>query len=188
MNLARSGFIMSLVVAAGGVEPVLAQVGATDLKSWRLMTLVDLRLVGPQQAPYAAIWNDLISRNNARFQASRPASVVRNAPAVAANVIIRSPQVTVVLSILHAQVFCERVPASAEVWRCPMRLARFENGQTSILEGKGCFATGKPGAALPIAYASYDMSSRAIRLGVIFEGKAVEGCSQSVPVKRESEW
>jgi hypothetical protein len=161
-----------------------------DAKAWRAMTLMDLELVAPQQAFHAEIWNDLIARNNAAqagaaAKTPRPLSI-RNAPARAVFATVRSPQVVVVLSILGAPRLCEPLPNSTSVLRCPMRLIRFENGKSSMREGQGCFAVGKPGSNEPAAYASYDTSARMIRLGVLTGSSAVEGCSQSVPVK-ESE-
>lgn len=161
-----------------------------DPKAWRAMTVMDLQLVGPQQAFHVGVWNDLIARNNvaeagAATKTPRPPSI-RNAPAQTAFITIRSPQVVVVLSILGATRLCEPISGSTSVLRCPMRLIRFENGKSSMREGRGCFAGGKPGSSEPAAYASYDTATRMIRLGVLAGSSAVEGCSQSVPV-RESE-
>jgi len=161
-----------------------------DPKAWRAMTVMDLQLVGPQQAFHAGIWNDLISNNNAAQVAAAAKTPnllsIGNPPARAVFVTVRSPQVVVVLSILGAPRLCEPLSGSTSVLRCPMRLIRFENGKSSMREGRGCFAGGKPGSNEPAAYASYDTSSRMIRLGVLTGSSAVEGCSQSVPV-RESE-
>lgn len=154
------------------------------------MVLVDLRLVGPRQAPYAGIWADLIAGNNERTRKRTPSlapiSLAGNAPAQTANIVIRSPEVTILLSIFHAAGFCEAVAGSKAVFRCPMRLVRYERGASSIREGKACFAVREPGRGAAAAYASYDVTARALRLGVLQGTSAVEGCSQSVPVK-ESE-
>jgi hypothetical protein len=105
--------------------------------------------------------------------------------AMAANLVIRSPETVVMLSILQVEGACERRPVAPQVWICPMRLVRFDAQGTTIREGKACFVGASPGGAAPRAYASYDPGSRAIRLGVVVGGEAVEGCSQSVPVRGE---
>lgn len=162
---------------------------AGDPKTWRSMVLVDLRLVGPRQAPYAGIWADLIAGNNERIRKLSPSpalvSLAGNAPAQTANIVVRSPEVVILLSIFHAAGLCEEVAGSTAVVRCPMRLVRYERGASSIHEGKACFAVREPGGGA-VAYASYDVTARALRLGVLQRASAVEGCSQSVPVK-ESE-
>lgn len=163
---------------------------AGDPKTWRPMVLVDLRLVGPRQALYAGIWADLIATNNERIRKRSPnlapVSLAGNAPAQTANIVIRSPEVTILLSIFHAAGFCEPLAGSTAVFRCPMRLVRYERGTSSIREGKACFAVREPRGSGAAAYASYDVTARSIRLGVLQGASAVEGCSQSVPVK-ESE-
>lgn len=163
---------------------------ASDPKTWRSMVLVDLRLVGPRQAPYAGIWADLIAGNNERTRKRTPSlapvSLAGNAPAQTANILVRSQEVTILLSIFHAPGFCEVVSGATAVFRCPMRLVRYERGTSSIREGKACFAVREPGGGGAAAYASYDVTARTLRLGVLQGTSAVEGCSQSVPVK-ESE-
>jgi len=178
--------LVTVLVGAEGV-PGFAQAGSGDPLTWRPLTSIDLRLVGPAQAPFAAIWSDRIGKAHAKAREQGLFTPVGHIRAASLNLVIRSPEVTVVLSILYDGSTCEKIAGATEVWRCPLRLARFENGRTSILEGKGCFAGGRPGGALPVAYGSYDLKARAIRLGVATEGKLVEGCSQSVPVKKESE-
>ena len=104
---------------------------------------------------------------------------------MAANLVIRSPETVVMLSILQVEGACERRPVAPQVWICPMRLVRFDAQGTTIREGKACFVDVPAGSAAPRAYASYDPGSRAIRLGVVVGREAVEGCSQSVPVRGE---
>jgi len=178
--------IFALVVS----NAVHGETTPVDPKAWRVMTLMDLQLVGPQQAFQAGIWSDLIAKNNAVQAApagkvARPASI-GNAPVSAGFVTIRNAQVVVVLSILGAPRLCEPLASAGTVLRCPMRIIRFENGKSTMREGRGCFAAGKAGSNEPAAYTSYDTATRMIRLGVLSGSSAVEGCSQSVPV-RESE-
>ncbi len=89
------------------------------------------------------------------------------------------------LSILQVEGACERRPVAPQVWICPMASCALDAQGTTIREGKACFVDASAGSAAPRAYASYDPGSRAIRLGVVVGGEAVEGCSQSVPVRGE---
>lgn len=169
---------------------VQGETAPVDPRDWRLMSLMDLRLVGPEQAFHAGVWADLIAKNNqaqavSGSKTAQPISI-GNAPVSTTFVTIRSAQAVVVLSILGAPRLCEPLPNSRAVLRCPMRLVRFENGKSTMREGRGCFAKGKVGSNEPAAYTSYDTTTRMIRLGVLSGSSAVEGCSQSVPV-RESE-
>ncbi|WP_284180198.1 hypothetical protein [Rhabdaerophilum sp. SD176] len=153
-------------------------------KAWRPLTMVDLRLVGPNQLPTARLWHDRL----AAFSKSKSAplnSSLGGQSAMAANVVIRSPEVVVMLSILQVEGACEPRPVAPQVLICPMRLVRFDPNGTTIREGKACFVGASAGGAGPRAYASYDPRSRAIRLGVVAGGEAVDGCSQSVPVRGE---
>ena len=160
----------------------------SDPKFWRPMSIIDLRLVGPQQAPHATIWADLIAKNNALARgpvSQKPAPVsLGNATATVASVTVRSPDVTVILGVLYAPRLCEPLPSGGGTFRCPMRLARFEHGRSTIREGTACFAAGKQGEANPVAFASYDPGARMIRLGVLsvvsrkwwkFEGGVISG-------------
>ncbi len=58
---------------------------------------------------------------------------------MAANLVIRSPEVVVMLSILQLEGACEPRPVAPQVWICPMRLIRFDPSGTTIREGKACF-------------------------------------------------
>lgn len=153
-------------------------------KAWRPLTMVDLRLVGPSQLPTARLWHDRLG-GSSRSKSAPLGTTMGGQTAMAANMVIRSPETVVMLSILQVEGACEPRPVAPKVWRCPMRLVRFDPQGTTIREGKACFVDGRTSNAAPRAYASYDPSSRAIRLGVLVGGEAVEGCSQSVPVRGE---
>lgn len=153
-------------------------------KAWRPLTMVDLRLVGPNQIPTARLWHDRLGVASRSNSAPLGATIGGQA-AMAANLVIRSPEVVVMLSILQIEGACEPRTVAPQVLICPMRLVRFDPQGTTIREGKACFVDGRTSNAAPRAYASYDPSSRAIRLGVVVGGEAVEGCSQSVPVRGE---
>lgn len=153
-------------------------------KAWRPLTMVDLRLVGPNQMPTARLWHDRLGVPS-RSRNAPLGATIGGQVAMAANLVIRSPETVVMLSILQVEGACERRPVAPQVWICPMRLVRFDAQGTTIREGKACFVDVPAGSAAPRAYASYDPGSRAIRLGVVVGGEAVEGCSQSVPVRGE---
>jgi hypothetical protein len=153
-------------------------------KAWRPLTMVDLRLVGPSQLPTARLWHDRLAAPSKTNSAPFTSSMGGQA-AIAANLAIRSPETVVMLSILRAEGVCEPRPVAPQVLICPMRLVRFDPNGTTIREGKACFVGASAGGAAPRAYASYDPGSRAIRLGVVVGGEAVEGCSQSVSVRGE---
>lgn len=177
--------ICSLAVGMLGIAPTMprAETEPHPAKTWRPLTLVDLRLVGPSQLPTARLWHDkLVVPPKAK---TVPLSSPGGQAAMATNIVIRSPETVVMLSILQVEGACEPLPVAPQVWRCPMRLVRFDPNGTTIRAGKACFVGASAGGAPPRAYASYDPSSRAIRLGVVVGGEAVEGCSQSVPVRGE---
>ncbi len=158
-----------------------AENAAHPAKAWRPLTMVDLRLVGPNQIPTARLWHDRLAPP-AKTNSARLTSPMGGQ---AANLVIRSPETVVMLSILQVEGACEPRAVAPQVWICPMRLVRFDPQGTTIREGKACFVGTSTGGVTPRAYASYDPGSRMIRLGVVVGGEAVEGCSQSVPVRGE---
>lgn len=182
----RWGMICLLVAGMLGLSPTASQAEPppNSAKTWKPMTMVDLRLIGPNQLPTARLWHDRLAAKSKSNDALLSSSI-RGVSAIAANIVIRSPEVIVLLSVLRIDGACDPRPVAPQVWRCPMRLARFDPNGPTIREGKACFAGGNESGAAPRGYASYDPASRTIRLGVIAGGEAVEGCSQSVPVRGE---
>lgn len=178
--------ICSLVMGVQGIAPTSsrAESEAHPAKAWRPLTMVDLGLVGPNQIPTARLWHDKLAVPE-KSKSAPLTSPMGGQAAMAANIVIRSPETVVMLSILQVEGACEPRAVAPQVLICPMRLARFDSNGTTIREGKACFVAASASSATPRAYASYDPSSRAIRLGVVVGGEAVEGCSQSVPVKGE---
>lgn len=171
-----------LAIFGASAVSVRAQGEPHPAKAWRAMTMIDLRLIGPSQSPTARLWHDRIAVSSSPTSSRLPPG---GRSATAANVVIRSPDVVVMLSILHADRTCDSRPVAPEVWRCAMRLVRFDARGTTIREGTACFAHGAGRPEAPGAYASYDASTRMVRLGVLAGREAVEGCSQSVPVRGE---
>jgi hypothetical protein len=178
--------ICSLAVGMLGIAPTMSRAESEvhPAKAWRSLTMVDLRLVGPNQLPTARLWHDKLAVSSSSKSAPLSSTAGRQA-ALAANLVIRSPETVVMLSILQVEGACEPRPVAPQVLICPMRLVRFDPNGTTIREGKACFVGASAGGAAPRAYASYDPGSRAIRLGVVVGGEAVEGCSQSIPVRGE---
>lgn len=178
--------MFALAMGIQGIAPASsrAENPAHPAKAWRPLTIVDLRLVGPTQLPTARLWHDRLGVPS-RSQNAPLGATIGGQAAMAANLVIRSPETVVMLSILQFEGACEPRAVAPQVLICPMRLARFDSNGTTIREGKACFVAASAGGAAPRAYASYDPSSRAIRLGVVVGGEAVEGCSQSVPVRGE---
>ena len=97
------------------------------------------------------------------------------------------------LSILDTATDCVAVTRDAardiSVKMCPMRLALWNGPKATIREAKGCYL--EPGAgsghftadpSYAISYASYDTNTKSIRLGVILAHRAIEQCSQTVPL------
>lgn len=175
--------ICSMAVGMLGTAPTMSRAESEShpAKAWRPLTMVDLRLVGPSQLPTARLWHDRLAASSK----SKSAPLSGGQPAMAANIVIRSPETVVILSILQVEGACEPRPVAPQVLICPMRLVRFDPQGTTIREGKACFVDGRTSNAAPRAYASYDPTNRVIRLGVVAGGEVVEGCSQSVPVRGE---
>ncbi len=174
--------------------------GATGHPDWRDIIYADLRLLSDAARPYAEIWADKLSDNNAHYaRAGDIRFAAGNAPAVASAFVVRSPARIVVLSVFNAVSACKTVQnfehQKVAVKRCPMRLAIYDSGQTggtgSVLDaGDGCFLEfGDPRRAFTSdrqagSYAAYDSATRTIRTGLVVGGQAVTGCDLAIPVPR----
>ena len=75
-------------------------------KAWRPLTMVDLRLVGPTQLPTARLWHDRLGVPS-RSQNAPLGATIGGQAAMAANLVIRSPETVVMLSILQVEGACE---------------------------------------------------------------------------------
>jgi hypothetical protein len=187
-------------LACGAPGEALAQsAGQFD---WRDITYADLRLPNEAARPYAEIWADRLSQNNAHYARSGdPRFAAGNAPAVASAFVVRSPTRVVVLSVFNAVSACRTVRhderRNVTVKRCPMRLAIYDQGQGggsgSVLDaGEGCFLEfGDPRRAFTSdreagSYAAYDLATRTIRTGLVIGGQAVAGCDLAIPIPRGS--
>lgn len=163
-------------------------------EKWRPIVYRDLQMPGPQDRVYVDLWADVIQLNNRRyFAAGDRRYAIGNAPVREAHVVVRGGDKAALLSILDTAADCIAIakdPAGGvSVKICPMRLALWNGGRASIREAKGCylepsakersFTTDRSYAA---SYAAYDIATKSFRLGVILAHRAVEQCSQTVPL------
>lgn len=164
---------------------------------WRSVAYADLQLPGPTVTSFAAIWADEITRNNAAYRKKGDRRfLVGHAPATESHFVIRSPIKIVVLSVLNTATACRPIATDgvgrATLKRCPMRLAIYQSGRSSILKAEmGCFieyAVMEAGAsrnpARNASYAAYDKATRTIRTGLFFAGQLVDECIARIPLPR----
>lgn len=172
-----------------------AQTPALDPNAWRAVVYADLQLPNPDGIAYALLWADEIKRNNEAYTARGDSRwSVANAPASESHIVVRSPVKTVVLSVLHTLTACSPIrrdpAAKATLKRCPMRLAIYRKGRLALADaGNGCFIeyerqAGEPPADLArnAAMGAYEVKSRTIRAGVVFQGAIARECQFRVPV------
>ena len=105
---------------------------------------------------------------------------------------MRGGDKSALLSVLDTATNCAVVvedPATkTSVKVCPMRLALWNGAQPTIREAKGCYLERRsegaftPDPSYAASYASYDIATKSIRLGVILAHHAVERCAQTVPL------
>lgn len=168
-------------------------------RSWRPVVYSDLQLPGPNTASFAAMWADEINKNNeAYIKAGDARYAVANAPVTESHVIIRSPTKTVVLSTLNTLTACKIVATSmggyATLKRCPMRMAIYEAQNRSINDaGTGCYLeytkplSSNPDPTQNLTYTSYDIVTKEIRLGIIFDKAGVDDCQFNIAVPQSNE-
>jgi hypothetical protein len=199
MSFTRFGLAATIQFSA----PALAQepLVTPNPDKWRPVLYRDLQIPGPLDAPFTGVWADMIDRNNRRYAAARDSRyAVGNAPAREAHFVVRSGDKVAMLSVLNIATACTTIAADAatniSVKMCPMRLA-FWRGPTgtakgSIHQAQGCYLEpgAQPGNFTPdpsytVSYASYDVATKSIKLGVILAHKAVEKCSQTVPLHQK---
>ncbi len=156
------------------------------------MSYANLQSPSPQSATYSDIWKDAIDVNNRAYKARGDQRFANgNAPVTEAHFVIWSAGRSVVLSVLNTAISCSTKQVSpdarATVKLCPMRIAIFEGVQVRTMDGgSGCFLEleggARPDREASAAYASYDTTSKTVKIGVIVNHKAVEGCSKSIPL------
>ncbi|WP_375459306.1 hypothetical protein [uncultured Enterovirga sp.] len=175
--------------------PGHAQEITPDPQAWRPLAYADLQRPSDATRTYADIWRDAIEENN-RVYLSRGDTRFRdgNAPVTEAHFVIWSPRKSVVVTILNTATGCtlKEVGASARatVKLCPMRLAIYEGVMVRTMDGgPACFLelvtpiTGSTSEqSRAAAYGSYDPAAKVVKIGLVVEGRAVDGCSLNVPL------
>ena len=169
-----------------------AQALTPDPGIWRPMSYADLQRPSQGTATYTDIWKDAIEENNRNYRARGDGRFAAgNAPVTEAHFVIWSARRSVVLSALNTATACEvksvdRV-AHVTIKLCPLRMAIYEGVQVRTLEaGRACFLEPEAGAGVDTtataAYASYDVPTRTVKIGMIVNHAAVDGCSFNVPL------
>jgi hypothetical protein len=193
---------ISLRTVCVGILTIIAPFAGTAAQeltpnpaTWRPVSYADLRQPSGADRTYADIWKDALDENNrayvvhgdTRFRSG-------NAPATEAHFVIWSTKRSVVLSILDTATGCTSKAAypiaHATVKLCPLRVAVYEGVHVRTMGGgRACFLELQVGGARDPAnssvYVAYDVATRTIRTGVIVDHRAVDGCSQSIPVDSE---
>jgi hypothetical protein len=172
-----------------------AQVATPDPGSWRPMAYAELQYPSPAMATYVDIWKDAIDQNNRAYALRGDHRYFKaNAPASEAHFVIWSSRRSAVLSVLDAATLCSVKTALPEmraiVKLCPMRIAIYEGLQVKTLDaGKACFLELEPSddrdPSASAAYASYDVARRALKIGLVVDHAALDGCSFDVPLPRQ---
>lgn len=186
--------IVGAMLVSSQSTPAHAQALTADPGAWRPLSYSDLRRPEPRSATYVDLWKDAIDNNNQAYAERGDRRFIdANAPATEAHFVIWSNRRSVVISVLDTALGCTlktRDPvAHVVVKRCPMRIAIYEGLQVHTMDaGAACFIEPEPGTPLDgqasAAYGAYDVLSRTVRLGVIINHQALEGCSFNIPLPR----
>lgn len=184
-----------LVLAIGQSALAFAQPLTPEPGAWRPLAYVNFQQPSPREATYFDIWKDAIDANNRSYAARGDQRFVAgNAPATEAHFVIWSPKRSVVLSILNTALGCSEKTRDRDVRVvvkfCPMRVAIYDGLQVRTMNaGRACFVEPESGATLDAtaagAYGSYDVAARTLKIGLIVNHRAVEGCAFSIPLARE---
>jgi len=187
------GLLLGMELMMGDVfTAAKAQSLTPDPGTWRPMSYADLQRPSQVTATYTDIWKDAIEENNRNYHARGDERFASgNAPVTEAHFVIWSSQRSVVLSTLNTVTACEvkSVDRAAHVTikLCPVRMAIYDGLQVRTLEaGRACFLEPDASAAFDpsatAAYASYDIPTRTVKIGMIVNHAAVDGCSFNVPL------
>lgn len=189
-----------LLIPPSVVSLLIGAARADDLpltaspEKWRPIVYRDLQIPGSADRPFADLWADLIAKNNRRYiDAGDTRYAVGNAPVREAHIVVRGGDKVALLSVLDTATACKTITSDATsnivVKMCPMRLSLWQNGQASIRQSQGCYLEQGPrprnftaDPSYANAYGSYDVTTKTIKLGVIIAHRAVEKCSQIVPL------
>lgn len=188
-----AGALLGLVVCDATLA--LAQTPTPDPGAWRPLAYSDLRSPTARAATYVDIWKDALDANNRAYAARGDRRFAAgNAPASEAHFVIWSAKRSVVLSVLNTVLGCTEKArdrdVDAVVKLCPMRVAIYDGLEVRTMDaGRACILEPGPGARLDpsvsAAYGAYDVPTRTVKIGMIVNHRAVDGCSFNVPLGRE---
>lgn len=190
----RARFTLVYSVISAGLSSATAQPRTPDPEAWRPLSYADLTIRSLFTQTYADIWKDQIDPNNLAGRPGDRRQAEANAPIAEAHFVIWSPQKSIVVSILDAGTGCDAqeryLRAGVTVKLCPMRVTFYEGVLVQTTDaGRGCFLEFSSRSASPTpdqqnaaSYAAYDVASKTVKLGVIVDHKAIDGCSRTIPL------
>ncbi|MGN6097931.1 MAG: hypothetical protein ACTHP8_17065 [Bosea sp. (in: a-proteobacteria)] len=187
--------LLSLALIAIGSAPLSGQALTPHSGAWRPLAYSELRHPTSRSATYADIWADQIAANNEAYRARGDRRFTGgNAPATEAHFVVWSAKRSVVLTILNTALGCKEKARDHNtgivIKLCPMRIAIYDGLQVQTMEaGRACFIEPAAGTTLnpnrAAAYGAYDVASKALKVGLVISGHAIDGCSFNVPLRRE---
>lgn len=186
---------LASALISGVIAPASAQAPTPNPGTWRPLGYANLQKPFARDATYVDIWKDAIDANSAAYLARSDRRFSAGpAPATEAHFVIWGPKRAVVVSILDTALGCSEkghaTGARAVVKLCPMRVAVYDGLQVHTLDaGRGCFLEPAPGVSLDpsaaASYGAYDVAARVVKIGVIVDGRAIDGCSFNIPLDRK---
>jgi hypothetical protein len=188
-------FPLSVALMLGLIPPLEAQELTPNPGAWRPLVRTDLKTELPDNLTYIDIWTDAITANNRAYDAkggSRAAN--ENAPASDAHVVVRSPELTVVLTTLDTELTCKPAPFSESsgvtIKLCPTRLVIFEGALSSRKElPPSCYLEADPDVSrdpsADASYAAYDTVTKTIKTALVVDHKVIDECARFVPIPLE---
>lgn len=193
----RSAATACLGLAAMTTQPTAAPAPAPtpDPGTWRPLAYAELRKPSARHATYIDIWKSEIDANNRAYEARGDRRFAGgNAPATEAHFVIWSPKRAVVLSVLNTALGCSPKQRERDlrvlIKLCPMRIAIYQGLEVRTLDaGWGCFLEPVAGTWLDpsasAAYGAYDIASRTLKIGMIVDHRAIDGCSFNIPLPKD---
>lgn len=176
----------------------------SDPGRWRPVAYSDLLFPIGEAQSYASIWQDRLDESNARppplaLPGIRPdprmSLAVGNRGASEWHFSITFQTKIVAVTVLNTPHVCtDEYPSPAlgtKIKVCPMRLATFQGGTYSIIDGAACFLEKQPDRPLEdstatVTYAAYDIPTRAIKLRYTVAHQEIPQCAQSVPLHQSA--
>ncbi len=187
--------LLSLALIAIGTAPLSGRALRPDSGAWRPLAYSQLRRPAARSATYVDIWADRIAANNESYRARGDQRFADgNAPATEAHFVVWSAKRSVVLTILNTALGCKekaRDPNTGIVIKlCPMRIAIYDGLQVRTMEaGRACLIEPPAGTTLDpnmaAVYGAYDVTRKALKIGLVVSGRAIDGCAFNVPLRRQ---